>query len=173
MNSIELIRLGTKILQKNSNFNAELDSELILSNILKTTREKLIIHPKKNINKISENKFNNDIKKRKLKKPIAYIIGYKEFWKQKYVTNPSVLIPRPETELIIEKVAISVKSVEKVITKPISPCGSCRQTMFEYEQNQNQKIKIFLKGEIGKVLEMNSVEDLLPLAFKTDVLKRY
>ena len=104
MNSIELIRLGTKILQKNSNFNAELDSELILSNILNTTREKLIIHPKKNINKISENKFNNDIKKRKLKKPIAYIIGYKEFWKQKYVTNPSVLIPRPETELIIEKV---------------------------------------------------------------------
>ena len=79
MNSIELIRLGTKILQKNSNFNAELDSELILSNILKTTREKLIIHPKKNINKISENKFNNAIKKRKLKKPIAYIIGYKEF----------------------------------------------------------------------------------------------
>ena len=76
-------------------------------------------------------------------------------------------------ELIIEKVAISVKSVEKVISHPISPCGSCRQTMFEYEKNQNQKIKIFLKGEIGKVLEMNSVEDLLPLAFKTDVLKRY
>ena len=76
-------------------------------------------------------------------------------------------------DLIIEKVAISVKSVEKVIDNPISPCGSCRQTMFEYEQNQNQKIKIFLKGEIGKVLEMNSVEDLLPLAFKTDVLKRY
>ena len=76
-------------------------------------------------------------------------------------------------ELNIEKVAISVKSVEKVISNPISPCGSCRQTMFEYEQNQDQRIKIFLKGEIGKVLEMNSVEDLLPLAFKTDVLKRY
>ena len=45
--------------------------------------------------------------------------------------------------------------------------------MFEYEQNQNEKIKILLKGEVGKVLEMNSVEDLLPLAFKTDVLKRY
>ena len=52
MNSIELIRIGTKILQNASKFNAELDSELILSNILKTTREKLIIHPKKNINKI-------------------------------------------------------------------------------------------------------------------------
>ena len=49
MNSIELIRIGTKILQKRSKFNAELDSELILSNILKTTREKLIIYPKRNI----------------------------------------------------------------------------------------------------------------------------
>ena len=104
MNSIELIRIGTKILQKVSKFNAELDSELILSNILNTTREKLIIHPKKNINKVLENKFKFDIKERKLKKPIAYILGYKEFWKQKFITDPNVLIPRPDTELIIEKV---------------------------------------------------------------------
>ena len=61
MNSIELIRIGTKILQKSSKISAGLDSELILSNILKTTRENLIIHPKKNINKILENKFNSDI----------------------------------------------------------------------------------------------------------------
>ena len=81
MNSIELIRIGTKILQKNLKFNAELDSELILSNILKTTREKLIIHPKKNVNKLSENKFNIDVNKRKFKKPIAYILGNKEFCK--------------------------------------------------------------------------------------------
>ena len=47
MNSTELIRKGTKILQKSIKFNAELDSELILSNVLKTTREKLIIYPKK------------------------------------------------------------------------------------------------------------------------------
>ena len=90
MNSIELIRIGTKILQKSLKFNAELDSELILSNLLNTTREKLIIYPKK-INKILENKFKSDIKERKLKKPIAYILGYKEFWKQKFVINPNVL----------------------------------------------------------------------------------
>ena len=67
MNSTELIRIGKKTLQKSLKFNAELDSELILSNILKTTREKLIIHPKKNVNKLSENKFNIDVNKRKLK----------------------------------------------------------------------------------------------------------
>ena len=104
MNSTELIRIGKRILQKSSKFNAELDSELILSNILNTTREKLIINPKKNINKMLENKFKSDIKKRRLKKPIAYILGYKEFWRQKFITDINVLIPRSDTELIIEKV---------------------------------------------------------------------
>jgi hypothetical protein len=45
--------------------------------------------------------------------------------------------------------------------------------MFEYERNQEKNIKILLMGEVGKVYELSSVEDLLPLAFKTDVLKRY
>ncbi len=121
MNSIELIRIGTKILQKASKFNAELDSELILSNILNTTREKLIIHPKKNIIKVLENKFKFDIKERRLKKPIAYILGYKEFWKQKFITDPNVLIPRPDTELIIEKV---LKNFKKNDNKNVLDIGT-------------------------------------------------
>ena len=76
-------------------------------------------------------------------------------------------------DCIIEKVAITVKAVEKIIDEPISPCGACRQVMFEYERNQEKSIKILLKGEVGKIYELSSVEDLLPLAFKTDVLKRY
>ena len=121
MNSIELIRIGTKILQKSSKISAELDSELILSNILKTTREKLIIHPKKNINKILENKFNSDIKARKLNKPIAYILGYKEFWKQKFVTDNNVLIPRSDTELIVENV---IKNFNKKENKNVLDIGT-------------------------------------------------
>ena len=125
MNSTELIRIGTKILQKSSKFNAELDSELILSNILNTTREKLIIHPKKNINKILENKFNSDIKKRNLKKPIAYILGYKEFWGKNFVTNSNVLIPRPDTELIIEKVLKNFKKNENKNVLDIGTGSGC------------------------------------------------
>ena len=113
MNSNELIKTGTKMLLRSSKSNAELDSELILSNILKTTRERLIIYPKKKIKKILKDKFNSDIEKRKFKKPIAYIIGYKEFWKQKFITNSNVLIPRPDTELIIEKVLKYYKKNEK------------------------------------------------------------
>ena len=76
-------------------------------------------------------------------------------------------------DCIIEKVAISVKAVDKIIDEPITPCGACRQVMFEYENNQNKKIKILLKGEEGNVYEIDSVSELLPLGFQTDVLKRY
>jgi cytidine deaminase len=76
-------------------------------------------------------------------------------------------------DCIIEKVAITVKAVEKIIDEPISPCGACRQVMFEYENNQDKQINILLKGEVGNVYEIDSITDLLPLGFQTDVLKRY
>ena len=87
MNSIQLIKIGEKHLKNIFNINPEIESELILSNILNTTREKLIINPEKNLNKSIQKKFNSDIKKRKLKKPIAYILGYKEFWNKKFKDN--------------------------------------------------------------------------------------
>tara|TARA_B100001093_G_scaffold514583_1_gene588917 strand:- start:653 stop:1141 length:489 start_codon:yes stop_codon:yes gene_type:complete len=76
-------------------------------------------------------------------------------------------------ELEIKKIAVTVKSVHGNIFEPISPCGSCRQVMLEYEQNQKNKIEVLLKADQGKVYELESIKDLLPLSFKTDVLKRY
>ena len=156
MNSIELIRIGTKILQKSSKFNAELDSELILSNILKTTREKLIIHPKKNINKILENKFKSDIKKRKLKKPIAYILGYKEFWKQKFVTDPNVLIPRPDTELIIEKVLKNFKKNENKNVLDIGTGSGCIILSILLERKKFKGIGIDISKQAINVAKINA-----------------
>ena len=104
MNSIQLSKIGEKILKNKLVNNSGLESELILSNILNTTREKLIINPKKNLSKFIEKKFYIDVDKRVNKKPIAYITGYKEFWRKRFFTNEYVLIPRPDTELIVEKV---------------------------------------------------------------------
>ena len=156
MNSTELIRIGTKILQKSLKFNAELDSELILSNILKTTREKLIIHPKKNINKILENKFKSDIKERKLKKPIAYILGYKEFWKQKFVTDPNVLIPRPDTELIIEKVLKNFKKNENKNVLDIGTGSGCIILSILLERKKFKGIGIDTSKQAINIAKINA-----------------
>ena len=83
--------------------NPRLDSELLLSNSLKISREYLLLNLNKKMENIEYIKFNNLLEKRTKKMPIAYIIGYKNFWKSKFFINNSVLIPRPETELIVEE----------------------------------------------------------------------
>jgi cytidine deaminase len=75
--------------------------------------------------------------------------------------------------LMIKKIAISVSSLHGQVQHPISPCGACRQVMVEYEKNQKKKIPLFLNSESGVVYEMESIEDLLPLSFNSNVLKQY
>ncbi len=65
----------------------------------------------------------------------------------------------------IKSIAITVKSANKVIDSPTSPCGACRQAIAEYEFKQQQPIAIYFKGEIGKIYKVDSLSDLLPLAF--------
>lgn len=76
-------------------------------------------------------------------------------------------------DVVIKKMAVSVRATQAIIKEPITPCGACRQVMVEYERNQNSDIPIFLKGEVGEIYELDSISDLLPLAFKTDVLRRH
>ena len=62
---------------------------------------------------------------------------------------------------------------EKIDTNTVlSPCGSCRQSMYEYESKQNAPIKVLLKGVDNEVVEFLSVADLLPLVFQCDGLKK-
>ena len=93
----EILNYGSRILKLNNIKSSNLDSELLLSSTLKIDRSQILLNLNKEI-KIREIKFYlNLIKRRKKSEPIAYIIGYKEFWKEKFKGNRNVLIPRPET----------------------------------------------------------------------------
>ena len=70
----------------------------------------------------------------------------------------------------IKKLFITAKSANKVVDKPVSPCGACRQAIAEYEVKQGQKIEIFFTGEKGKIIKSNSLSDLLPLSFDKNLL---
>lgn len=65
----------------------------------------------------------------------------------------------------ITKIAISAASQKKPLTTPIAPCGACRQAIAEYEQKQKTPIAIFFMGENGKIIKVNSLENLLPFGF--------
>ena len=103
MNYSEILKKGENFLKKNKIQNPYLDTELILSKAINRRREEILL----NINNILKNtdivNFNKYLQRRKQKEPMAYILGYKYFWKYKFLTNKSVLIPRPDTELIVEQ----------------------------------------------------------------------
>ncbi len=71
----------------------------------------------------------------------------------------------------IKKIAITAKSIKEAYHEVVTPCGSCRQVISEYERNQGSPIEIILKGE-QEVLIFNSIKDLLPLSFESLVLRK-
>ena len=104
MNYQSILNKYSNILKNNQIKSYKLDCELLLSHALKIHRENLMINLNKNISKDQFHEFKSLLKKRYNKHPIAYIIKNKEFWKSNFYVNDSVLIPRPETELVIEQV---------------------------------------------------------------------
>jgi cytidine deaminase len=74
--------------------------------------------------------------------------------------------------IAIKAIVISAKSMKFTVSSPVTPCGACRQVLAEYEHLQKQPIRIILSGEEGKVFVIDKVEDLLPLSFKADKLKK-
>ncbi|MDA7472223.1 peptide chain release factor N(5)-glutamine methyltransferase [Candidatus Pelagibacter ubique] len=104
MNIENILNEGISILQKNKIANPQLDSEILLSNSIKRDKKHIILNPKEVLNSEQLGKFKNLIERRKKGEPIAYLINKKEFWKDEFFVNKDVLIPRPDTELIIEQV---------------------------------------------------------------------
>ena len=104
MNIENTLNEGINILQKNKIANPQLDSEILLSSSIKRDKKHIILNPKELLNSEQLDKFKNLIERRKKGEPIAYLINKKEFWKNEFYVNKDVLIPRPDTELIVEQV---------------------------------------------------------------------
>ena len=95
--------LGIADSLKSVSENALLDTELLLAHVLGKTREYLRANNEKGISSDCLDQFTKLIERRKRGEPIAYLIGRKEFWDFDLRVNSSVLIPRPETEELVEK----------------------------------------------------------------------
>ena len=104
MEILSIINEGSKLLKKSKISSHLLDSEILLSTIIKKKREYLILNPKKEISDEKLSIFKDLIYKRSLGKPIAHLLGKKDFWKDEFLVSENVLIPRPDTEILIETI---------------------------------------------------------------------
>jgi release factor glutamine methyltransferase len=103
MKTLEAIKFGSDLLKEKKISSYILDSELLLSKTLNKSREKILTNLDTDIEKKNFNIFKEYIVRRSKNEPIAYILEKKEFWSKNFKVNKDTLIPRPETELLIDK----------------------------------------------------------------------
>tara|TARA_B100000401_G_C52748796_1_gene692159 strand:+ start:170 stop:1012 length:843 start_codon:yes stop_codon:yes gene_type:complete len=125
MNYREILNKGSQILKLNNIKSYILDSEILLSKTIKKDRSQLLLSLDK---KISEKKikiFFEYINRRKKNEPIAYITGFKEFWKSNFKVNKDVLIPRPDTEALVEQVLNEIDNMSKKTILDVGTGSGC------------------------------------------------
>ncbi len=98
----EVLSWGQAEIAKQNISTAKLDAEVLLAHVLNLSSIDLYLQRDKQLSAVSIDAFNSLIARRVRREPVAYIIGYKEFWSKQIKVNTSVLIPRPETEGIVE-----------------------------------------------------------------------
>jgi release factor glutamine methyltransferase len=98
----DLLRLGEVALQATSP-TPRLDAEVLLGHVLQFERWKLVAELRSEVSQVSEAQFKAFIERRSCSEPVAYITGVREFWGLQFEVTPDVLIPRPETEGLVEE----------------------------------------------------------------------
>ena len=125
MNIESAVKQASKFLKKNNICSFNLDSEILMSRVIKKDRKFLILNQKKQIKNSELKLYQQLISKRASGKPIAYLTGKKNFWKYDFKVNEDVLIPRPETELIVEQVLKLYKNKSKLRILDIGVGSGC------------------------------------------------
>ena len=125
MNINQAIQEATNLLNKNNIKSSKLDSEILMAKVIKKKREYIILNSNKLLQNDNYNYFKKLIKDRSYGKPIAYLVGNKEFWKYKFKVSDGVLIPRPDTEIIIEEFLKLTKNKSKLKVLDIGVGSGC------------------------------------------------
>ncbi|MDH3974075.1 MAG: peptide chain release factor N(5)-glutamine methyltransferase [Deltaproteobacteria bacterium] len=107
---LKLIKWTADYLGEKGIDTPRLDGELLLAHSLKMDRTHLYMNFDKPLNEDELAAFRGLVKRRAAREPLQYITGHQEFWSMEFKVSPSVLIPRPETELLVEEGAKAVKA---------------------------------------------------------------
>jgi len=125
MNIENALNEANKILKKKNIISYNLDTEILLSKVIKKDRKFVILNQEQKLNKFYINYFKKLIKERSNGKPIAYLLGKKSFWNSEFEIKEGTLIPRPETELLVEEVLMFTRNKKNLKILDIGVGSGC------------------------------------------------
>lgn len=106
----EAIAFAEQELKRSNNLNSKLDSEILVSHLINIPREIIYSKLKENLPSNKAEELQSLVNRRAKKEPIAYILNNKEFWSTNFYVDRSVLIPRPETEVLIDLILSQINN---------------------------------------------------------------
>ena len=119
------IKEGCKLLKQNNIESALLDSQLLMSKTIKRDQKFIILNSGKKLKNFDYEYFKKLISYRAKGKPVAYLTGIKSFWNYDFSLNDKVLIPRPDSELIVEQVLKIYKNKKKINILEVGVGSGC------------------------------------------------
>lgn len=153
--------------------SAALDAELLLSNVLQKDRTYLMAHDEEKITLKQFSRFRYLVDKRKKKIPVAYILGHKEFYGLDFKVNKHVLIPRPDTEILVESVIAYLKPNDLLVD--VGTGSGCIPIPILKHQPQVRAIAIDISKKALRIAEENAslqgVENRIQF-YCSDLLKK-
>ena len=174
MNIQSAIIEGTNILKRKSINSAKLDSEILLASAIDRDRKYIILNNDQNIKEENLKYFQKLINKRSFREPIAYLTNEKYFWNYKFFITNNTLIPRPDTELIVEQILKLTKFKTKMKILDIGVGSGCILLTILKERRNFHGVGIDISKKclnISKINAKNLEVSSRVKFFKTDVDK--
>ena len=174
MNLDIVINSAYQDLRKSNIKSALIDSEILLSLAINKSREFIILNSNYDVSKKEYQYFKKMVDQRLRGKPIAYITGKKFFWKDEFLINEKVLIPRPDTEIIVEQVLKIFKKKNKINFLDIGFGSGCILLSILKERKDFRATGVDISNHALKVCKINAyklgVKNRVKL-FKSDIDK--
>ena len=150
------IEEGSNFLKENNIKSYMIDTELLMSSVSNLSRENLLLKPDFRLSTAQVQSFNKLILKRALsKKPMAYLLKNKEFWSMNFKVSKDVLIPRPETEILVEKIVKYYRG-KKLFILDVGTGSGCIITSLLRELRESNGIAIDISKKALKIAKQNS-----------------
>ncbi len=172
MNFETVINEANIKLKKNKIKTSKLDSEILLSKVINKNREFIILNLNKEIKYQDYTRYEELVKERFKGKPIAYIVGKKSFWKYEFNIDNNVLIPRPDTEIIMENALKIYKNKKNINFLDIGTGSGCILLSILKDKKKSFGTGIDISSDCIKICEINAeklgVKNRVKL-FKSDI----